>query len=104
MTLEFFSRYWDSPFNQDGWQEFRVGSCRGQWRSTPDSYELNGIKNNTPGNGHFREVMLWFEASCKRDKKYLRIRNVWNKELAGKLVRRGFTYAAGDDMVKRKFD
>lgn len=101
ISLPFESRPWDSPLNTEGWQEFRVGTCRGQWRSTPDSYELLGIKNHTPGNGHFREAMLWFEQSCIRDGKILRIREVWNADLAGKLLKHGFTYARGDDMIKR---
>jgi hypothetical protein len=100
-TIPFESRPWDSPINDEGWQEFRVGTCRGQWRATPDSYELLGIKNHTPGNGHFQQAMIWFEQSCIRDKRYLRIREVWNKNLAAKLVKHGFTFAQGDDMVKR---
>jgi len=85
----------------DDWQRFRVGTCMGLWRCTADAYEILAVDNLQPGNGHFRETMLWFEQSCKRDSKALHIREVWNKELAAKLLKHGFTYGQGDDMVKR---
>lgn len=94
-----------APWPRDpSWQVFKVGTCRGQWRATPTAYELLAIINDSPGNGDFSHLMDWFYESCKRDNRALVIREIWNKRLAAHLVRRGFTYAQGDDMVKRKFD
>lgn len=86
------------------WNIFRVGKCRGQWRSHKKSYEILGLLNDEPGNGDFAHAMDYFYESCKRDGYSLRIREVWNKRLAAHLVKRGFSYVQGDDMVKTKFE
>jgi len=57
---------------------FRVGTCHGLWRSSPTHYEILAIKNDQKGNGHFAKAMWWFEQSCRRDKKKLMLREVWN--------------------------
>lgn len=101
-NLPFLSANWDNPFNTDGWQVFKIGTCHGQWVSTEDSYDILTVINETPGNGHFEDVLQWFEQSCKRDKKNFRILEVWNKDLAIHLVtKRGFTYQQGDNLIKR---
>jgi hypothetical protein len=101
-NLEFLSAHWNNPFNQEGWQIFKIGTCNGQWTSTNDSYDILSVINDDPGNGHFDDVLEWFEQSCIRDKKALRILEVWNKELAKHLVtKRGFTYQSEDNLIKR---
>jgi hypothetical protein len=99
--LPFLSRHWDNPFNTDGWQEFLIGTCRGQWISTDTSYDILTVINDSPGNGHFKDVLEWFEQSCKRDKKAFRILEVWNDGLAKHPVtKQGFTYQSEDNLIK----
>lgn len=102
MTPSFLTRPWLNPFNDEGWQEFAVGTCKGQWRTTPEAYEILAIINDSPGNGDFGHTLDYFYTSCKRDGKYLRIRELFNERLAGHLLKRGFV-KDGDDMVKTTF-
>jgi hypothetical protein len=82
------------------WLLFRVGTCEGLWRSTFTAYELLAVVNRQPGNGHFREAMLWFEQSCRRDHKRLIIRECWNLRLAWMLWKHGFRWSPLFDWVK----
>lgn len=80
---------------------FRVGTCHGTWRATFISYEILNVINDQPGNGHFEDVIEWFEYSCRRDGKLLRILEVMNDRLRTHLVnKRGFT-SVGPDCVKK---
>jgi len=100
--LPFLSCHWNNSFNTEGWQLFKIGTCNGQWIATADSYDILSVINEQPGNGHFEDVLQWFENSCKRDGKAFRILEVWNKRLAIHLVeKRGFTYQSDDDLIKR---
>jgi hypothetical protein len=99
--LEFLSAHWDRLVNTEGWQIFKVGTCHGQWRATKDNYEILSVINNEPGNGHFDDVLQWFYESCKRDKKNLKILELWNADLMKHLIdKREFTYADGDNVIK----
>lgn len=99
--LEFLSRHWANPINTEGWQEFMIGTCHGQWRATATSYDILTVINSEPGNGHFEDVLEWFERSCKRDKKALRILEVWNRKLAiHLLLKREFKCEFGDNFIK----
>jgi hypothetical protein len=71
---------------------FRVGTCEGLWRSTSEAYEILAVVNHKRGNGHFKEAMLWFEQSCRRDRKALLVREIWNPRLAFMLRRNGFKW------------
>ena len=85
----------------DGWMLFRIGTCDGQWRDAGDAYEILSVINSRPGNGHFDDVLEWFEHSCRRDGKRLRIREVENERLKRHLVeKRGFRPEGEDDVVK----
>ncbi len=85
----------------DGWMLFRIGTCDGQWRCTSDAYEILSVVNSRPGNGHFDDVLEWFEFACRRDGKLLRIREVENERLKRHLVeKRGFRPEGEDDVVK----
>lgn len=80
---------------------FRVGSCDGLWRSTKESYDILAITNDNKGNGHFNDVLQWFEQSCRRDKKVLRILEVWNKRFKRHLItKRSFKDIGGDNVEK----
>ena len=80
---------------------FRIGTCEGTWNSTDDSYQILAIINNKPGNGHFEDVLQWFEYSANRDKRKFRILEVWNEKLKKHLIKkRGFKAVGKDDVEK----
>lgn len=100
--LPFLSKRWDSAFNFDGLQEFKIGTCIGQWTSTKETYDIISIVNDQPGNGHLEDVFEWFENSCKRDKRSLRVLACMNNKFEKHLVyKRGFTYQTDHDLIKR---
>lgn len=83
------------------WTLFRVGTCEGMWRATENSYDILAITNNVKGNGHFNDVLEWFENSCKRDCKSLRVLEIWNKSLYSHLTReKGFKYIDHENVEK----
>lgn len=74
---------------------------RGLWKPTAEAYEILTFLNETPGNGHFQDVMEWFEFSCKRDNRKLIIREVWNQRLKDHFIeKRGFKPMGKDHLVK----
>lgn len=75
-----------------GFLRFRVGTCHGLWRSTDTSYEILAVKNREKGNGHFKEALRWFQKSCVRDGKTLRIRECWNPWVAYQCLKHGYTW------------
>ena len=86
-NLQFEVAPWSKDFSQ-----FRVGTVEGLYRVTKESYEILAIANSKIGNGHIEDVWQWFEASCKRDRKSLKVLEVWNKRFANYLTKkRGFT-------------
>lgn len=94
------------PYNldkQNNWMLFRVGTCEGLWCSTPTSYDILAITNNNPGNGHFNEALKWFEKSCIRDNKALRILEVWNTDLKKHLLKKRMFSNDGLDNVIKNF-
>ena len=94
---------WKNPLViGEGWRQFRVGTCKGAYRSTKDAYEILAIDNmDHEGNGHVEAALDWFFLSCVRDQKDLLIKEVFNKRLAAKLARLGFTCKIKDDYIKR---
>jgi len=94
------------PYNIDDknqWMLFRVGTCEGLWRSTDKSYDILAITNNQQGNGHFNDVLQWFEQSCRRDKKALRILEVWNINFKNHLITKRQFKDVGGDNVSRHY-
>lgn len=81
-----------APWEHDSeFQRFRVGTVTGLWSYDKDNYHILAIDNSAPGNGHFEDVLQWFEFSCKRDKRNLQILEVWNDKLKAHLInKRGF--------------
>jgi hypothetical protein len=96
-ALDFLQRPWiDKEFF-----EFRIGTCHGLYRSTSESYDILAIVNDQPNNGHLDDVFQWFENSCHRDQRELRVLEVWNKNLKRHLiVKCGFRESKADDVVK----
>lgn len=83
------------------WMLFRIGTCEGKWRATPDAYEILAVVNNEPGNGHFEDVLEWFEYACRRDGKSLRFVEFMNQRFRRHLIaKRGFL-AEGRNAVKQ---
>lgn len=87
----------DLPFEVATWylssdfKRFRIGTCEGLWRSTDDSYDILAVDNGEIGNGHLNDVFEWFEHSCRRDKKVLRVLECMNKRFETHLIeKRGF--------------
>lgn len=61
------------------------------WNDKPKSFEILAIVNDLPGNGHFEDVMDWFQSSCVCAQVPLIIRSVDNKKFLKHLIdKRGF--------------
>ena len=96
------------PFEACPWprdpsiQLFRIGTCEGQWISTDFTYDIISVTNRQKGNGHLEDVFQWFENSCKRDKKALRIREFFNERFRRHCIdKRGFIPIVGtNDLIK----
>lgn len=85
----------------EGYFRFRIGTCDGLWGSTESCYLILAVRNSEPGNGHFEDVLEWFEHSCVRDGKYLRVQEIWNHRLKVHLLEsRGFVMDGNDDVIK----
>lgn len=96
--LDFLAAPW--PRNRE-WMLFKIGTCEGQWRSVNDAYEILSIINSIPGNGHLNDVFEWFEFSCKRDGKKLRILQLWNDKFKKHLLyKRGFIDIGNSNLEK----
>lgn len=82
--------------------EFKVGTCYGLWGVTDETYDILVVFNREKGNGHLQDVFDWFENSCRRDKKDLRILEVWNAKFKNHLLtKRGFEkHGEEDDVIK----
>lgn len=95
--LDFLACPW--PVDPE-WTKFKIGTCEGAYIATEESYAILAIVNNNPGNGHFSDVLEWFENSCRRDGRNLIFLEMMNERLATHLVsKRGFV-KAGDNVIK----
>ena len=102
-NLPFEVAPWEYSFllNEE-FERFRIGTCKGIWGCTEKFYEIIAVVNSCPGNGHFEDVLEWFEHSCKRDKRGLKIREVVNKKFKEHLLKkRGFIKCGMDDVLKK---
>lgn len=100
--LAFETAEWENPHNTQGWIRFRIGTCEGLWRATQTQYQILAVANSDTGNGHFQDVMDWFENSCKRDKKDFAILEVSNPRLKKHLLqKRKFKPHWKDAVVKK---
>lgn len=103
--LDFEVSQWDGQLNEeDNWMLFRVGTCEGVWKASEKNYSILAIVNSEPGNGHFTDVLEWFENSCKRDGKNLQILEVWNEPFKKHLItKKGFRVIPMTDHVVKDF-
>lgn len=101
-NLDFEVAQWPVQFDiNDEWYRFRIGTCHGLWRSTKNTYDILAIDNNKIGNGHLQDVFDWFENSCKRDNRDLRLIEVWNTRFKAHLInKRGFVEIKDDVVIK----
>jgi hypothetical protein len=94
----------DCTFNIDpkiDWKMFRVGTCEGMWSSNDTSYDILAISNDVKGNGNLNDVFQWFEYSCRRDNRALRILEVWNADFKNHLINKlQFEDIGGDNLIK----
>lgn len=97
-NLDFEVVQWHDP----SMQLFRIGTCEGLWTSDKKSYIIIAVTNSEPGNGHLNDVFQWFEASCKRDKKSLKIVEIMNMDFMFHLInKRGFKKISGMNVEKK---
>lgn len=98
-NLEFLA----APFEYDpSCIRFKVGTCHGLYSANKDSFEIIAVMNDEPGNGHLTDVLEWFEASAKRDKKALKVVELWNEGFYHHLVnKRGFKPIDPMNVIKR---
>jgi N-acetylglutamate synthase-like GNAT family acetyltransferase len=90
----------DVKFPTIKFMKFRVGTCEGLYRLTPESCEILAVENHQPNNGHFTDVLEWFEWSCKEMKIPLRIIAFTNDKFRQHLLnKRGF-HEFGEDVEK----
>lgn len=91
----------DDSYPDIKWWLFRIGTCEGQWRATPEAFEILSIVNMQKGNGHLDDVFEWFEFSCKRNKLPLRILRFHNERFKQYLIsQRGFKAINDQDLEK----
>lgn len=106
-NLEFEVSPWEYniPNNDMHCEKFRIGTCDGLYGQHNDFYVIIAIVNSVPGNGHFDDVLEWFERSCKRDKKALVIAEIWNEKFKAHLInKRGFVNFGDSSAMKGYYD
>lgn len=80
---------------------FKVGTCNGIYSATKKAYQIIAITNDNQGNGHFEDVLQWFEGSCRRDKKALMFLEIMNERFGEHLIsKRGFK-KQGRHLIKK---
>lgn len=104
-NLDFELAPWDCPIeipSMHNVSKFRIGTCEGLWGVEGETYVIIAVINNHRGNGHFNDVLEWFENSCKRDGYDLKIVELINKRLIKHLIKkRGFKKIDKDNVFKR---
>lgn len=98
--LEFYARPWH---RDESYTDFKCGTVFGLYKYEGTSIVIVALKNDFPGNGHLDDVMQWFENSCTRDKKNLKVVDILNKRFYDHLIKkRGFLKVAkySDQVIK----
>lgn len=91
------------PYKRDRmWQHYKIGTCYGLWRLKKKSIEVLSIMNACPGNGHFQDVLEWFEYGFENGRKFLLIKEFFlNPAFKEHLIKkRGFKPEGKDDVIK----
>lgn len=95
--LDFEVARWITP----EFTRFRIGTCYGLWGVTADTYDILVIDNDHPGNGHLEDVFQWFETSCRRDQRSLRVLDIVNERFYRHLIeKRGFVPQGKHHLIK----
>lgn len=115
-NLDFESREWkpNDPvsrsfalLNPNNIQEFRVGTCYGQWfynSKVGACLCILSIINDSPGNGHLNDVFEWFQYSAKKYKQPLMILELMNERFKRHCIeKRGFIPMPGTDHLIKIF-
>lgn len=91
----------DLHFSGIEWQCFRVGTVHGQYRVTPEAYEILSVINEQPGNGHLIDLLEWFEYACRRSRLPLRILAFTNQRFKKHFIKKhGFKPFNANDVQK----
>jgi hypothetical protein len=100
-NLDFLARPWH---RDESLVDFKVGTCNGLYYCDKKSFIILSIVNSIPSNGHFEDVLQWFEFSCKRENKTLKIIELMNGRFKTHLInKRGFL-DIGNDSVEKLWD
>jgi hypothetical protein len=85
---------------------FKIGTCHGSWICKDKKYIIIAVVNDNPGNGHFQDVLDWFENSCRRDKYDLVFTELFNPAFKKHLIeKRGFRdYSEKNGVIKEYGD
>jgi len=81
---------------------FKVGTCHGLYYQTKEAVCLLAVMNNKKGNGHFTDVLEWFEFSAKRQGLYFDVVDVMNMRLRKHLMDKQGFVAIGRDHLRKK--
>lgn len=100
--LPFMSAEYHQPID-DGynWHNFKIGTCEGLYAFKGNSFYILAIKNTHKNNGHFTDVLEWFEHSCKRDHCNFVFLEVWNKEFMKHLIEKKGFKKQGVNAIKK---
>lgn len=80
---------------------YRVGTCTGIYSWDANNYNIIAIVNDKQGNGHLQDVFDWFENSCKRDKKNLKVVEIMNGKFYKHLIdKKGFKAIDSNNVIK----
>lgn len=82
--------------------EYRIGTCEGLYCTDKTSYSILTVKNSQKGNGHLNDLFQYFERSCKRDQKDLKVLEVGNVAFYKHLIsKRGFIAIDKENVIKK---
>ena len=100
-NLLFYSAPYELNMDKyNDWMRFQIGTCHGLWTCNKKEYKILAVLNDNIGNGHFQDVIDWFENSCKRDNRALRFVELMNPKFKEHLItKRGFK-KKGKDLIK----
>ncbi len=93
-----------APWITYDFTRFIVGTCEGLYSYDGNAYQILSVVNSKLNNGHFRDVIEWFENSCKRDKKNFMFFELWNQRLKKYLIdKHGFVIVDGTNHLIKRF-
>lgn len=99
--LDFGTAPFTSKIAEKAMKRFKIGTCVGLYGVTQEGYEIHSINNLEQGNGHFEDVLEWFEYVAKRDSGSLTFTNVNDDRFKEHLVKkRGFIETTRNDVEK----